>query len=70
LPFDRVDEFSQEFPQVYIVFKISWICKELTADIRIRIPAIVIRITRPRPAIRPIIPIAARDEPAIKLINL
>jgi hypothetical protein len=52
----------QDVDGVIDVLKMSWICKELTADIRIRIPAIVIRITRLRPAIRPIIPIAARKK--------
>ena len=37
-------------------------------DIRIRIPAIVIRIPGLRAAIRPIIPIAACDEPPSKMI--
>jgi hypothetical protein len=37
----------------------SCICTELAADIRIRIPAIVIRILALRPAIRPIAPITA-----------
>jgi len=38
-----------------------------TAGIRIRIPARVIRIPRPRTAIRPIVPIAARVQPPTAL---
>ena len=40
----------------------SCICTELPPDIRIRIPAIVIRIPAPRPAMRPIRPTTARTE--------
>jgi hypothetical protein len=42
---------------------LSCIRRKPRPDIRIRIPAIVIRIPRPGAGIRPIIPIAARDKP-------
>jgi hypothetical protein len=51
-------------------FGFPWICEETSTDIRIRIPAIIIRIVGLRPAIRPIIPITARVECILQLTNL
>jgi len=49
--------------QEYSSFPQSCIRTEARTDIRIRIPAIVIRIPAPRAGIRGIVPIAPGDQP-------
>jgi hypothetical protein len=56
LPFDKAFVFSQELLNT---LRQSCIDACTPADIRIRIPAIVIRIPTPRTAIRAIVPITA-----------